>query len=178
MELNMGKRKSRYETKPTKYKPEEHIPLLYKLFAEGKSFAAYCAAADIVSATFYNWLNQHPEFNEAYEKATLKAEVYWEEFGVNNMMQPGFNYSWWSSLMRNRFGYTEHRKLKIKDIDVAHTANDKYNLVLKAVAQGELTGHELKQVSETILTGAKINEATSIVQQVEELVQQVQQLRG
>jgi hypothetical protein len=174
----MSVRKQRYQTKPPKYIPSIHIPLLDEIFSNGKSIAAFCVAAKICRATFHNWTINYPEFEEAYELATLKAEVYWEEYAQNNAMLPGFNYSWWGAKMRNCFGWTEHRKLKIKDIDTAHTANDKYNLVLKAVAQGELTGHELKQVSDTILTGAKINETTSVVQQVEELVQQVQQLRG
>ncbi|MEI6529715.1 MAG: hypothetical protein WCN88_04985 [Candidatus Falkowbacteria bacterium] len=174
----MSIKKERFQTKPPKYNPSMHIPLIDEIFGSGKSIAAFCVAAKIVRSTFFNWVNSYPEFEEAYELATLKAEVYWEEYAQTNAMLPGFNYSWWGAKMRNCFGWTEHRKLKIKDIDTAQTANDKYNLVLKAVAQGELTGHELKQVSETILTGAKINEATSIVQEVEELVQRVKQMRG
>ena len=171
----MSVRKQRLQTKPPQYNAEVHIPLLDEIFSNGKSIAAFCVAAKIVRATFHNWVNKYPEFEEEYEMAVLKSEVYWEEYGQNNAMLPHFNYSWWAAKMRNCFGWSEHRKLKIKGIDTARTANDKYNLVLNAVAQGELTAHEIKQLSETILTGTKIYKETELENKVTELEQYVQQ---
>ena len=47
--------------------------------------------------------------------------------------------------------------------------------MLNAVAQGELTAHEIKQLSETILTGTKIYKETELENKVTELEQYVQQ---
>lgn len=171
----MSLKKERFQTKPPKYVPSIHLPLLDEIFSKGKSIASFCVAAKIVRTTFHNWVEQYPDFEEAYELATSKAQVYWEEYGANNMMIPGFNYSWWASIMRNRFGYTEHRKIKIKGIDQAKTAMDKYNLVLKEVSEGQITAHELKQLVESILAGTKILEHTELCADVKELQERVKE---
>ena len=73
----MTRRKVRIQTNPPKYNAEIHIPLLHKLFAEGKAIANFCVEADIVLATFHAWAEKYREFGEAYEMAALSAEIYW-----------------------------------------------------------------------------------------------------
>ena len=171
----MGKRKIRYQANPPKFRAEVHIPLLHELFSAGQSLATYCVAADIVPSTFYHWLDLFPEFEQAYEKANTQAQMFWENLAMNNIVQSGFNFSLWSSVMRNRFNMTEHRKLKVKNIAKENTAVAKYHLVMQEVSNGNLTGSELNQLVNAIATGVKIEEATDLKNKVEELERSVKE---
>ena len=104
----MTRMKVRLQTNPPKYKAETHIPLIHKLFSEGKSIANFCVEAGIVRATFHTWVEKYSEFGEAYELATLRAQIYWEEYGINQSSSSGFNYSFWAALMRNRFAFCRY----------------------------------------------------------------------
>ena len=169
----MGKRKLRI-TKPSKFEPAVHIPMLYELFSSGKSLAAFCVEADIAQSTFYYWLNSFPEFEEAYSKANMQAQLYWEELGMKNLNAKAFQFYIWSSTMRNRFYLSEKRKVRGKEIANAPTARDKYKILLQEVANGNLTSTELAQLVNAIFTGTKINKETELENKVAELEQYVQ----
>lgn len=165
--------KKRPAHRPVKYDPAKYIPLLRKMFAEGHFLAAYLSAADIVSATFYNWLDTYPEFEEAYNRALQDSKAWWENLGKNGINQPGFNFALYNSVMINNFGQTPNRKLKIKNIASADTHTDKFNVVLAEVAQGNLTGHEIKQISDSLVCGVKIAEVTKMADDIKDLQQRL-----
>ncbi len=156
-----------------KYDPKVHIPLLLEMFGNGDSLTAYLVAADIGESVFYEWVNKYPEFDTAYDKATNAARIWWENYGKNGASQPNFNFAYYNSVMINRFGQTPTRKLKIKNIAKALTHTDRFNVVMEEVAQGGLTGHELKQLSDSLVCGVKIAEVTTMANDIKDLQQRL-----
>lgn len=169
----MSKRKVRPPHRPITYNPDVHIPLLLEMFKNGDSLAAYYVAADICESTFYDWTNKYPEFDAAYSKANNSAQIWWENYGKNGANQPNFNFAYFNSVMINRFGQTSHRKLKIKNIADVATHTDRFNVVMKEVANGTLTGHELKQLSDSLVCGVKIAEVTTMANDIKDLQQRL-----
>ena len=63
--------------KPTEYDAEKHIGIMIDVFSEGEGVAAFLDDASISKQTFYNWLEVHKEFKEAYETAICIACAWW-----------------------------------------------------------------------------------------------------
>ena len=92
--------------RPTKYVQEQHIGLLFDIFNQSEGVMAFCAEAMISQATFFNWLKKYKEFKEAYEVVINIAGRQWEKLPREN---PDFNFPYWSTIMRNRFGFGKSR---------------------------------------------------------------------
>jgi hypothetical protein len=92
--------------RPTKYVQEQHIGLLFDIFNQSEGVMAFCAEAMISQATFFNWLKKHKEFKEAYDIVINIAGRQWEKLPREN---PDFNFPYWSTIMRNRFGFGKSR---------------------------------------------------------------------
>ena len=97
--------------KPTKYEEEKHIGLLFDVFSKGEGVAAFLDEAAISKQTFYDWLKAHKEFAAAYEGALNRSHRQWEAYPLNNA---GFNFPYWSMIMRTRFGFGKSR-FKLSD---------------------------------------------------------------
>jgi hypothetical protein len=97
-QINLGR--------PNKYLQEQHIGLLFDIFNEGEGIMAFCAEALISQKTFFNWLKKYKEFKEAYDIVINIAGRQWEKFPREN---PDFNFPYWSTIMRNRFGFGKSR---------------------------------------------------------------------
>jgi hypothetical protein len=97
---------------PTKYDKEKHIGLLFDIFNKGEGVMAFCADAMISQTTFFSWLKKHREFSEAYKVIINQAGRKWESYPINPKVNMEFSY--WSIIMRNRFGYGKSR-FKIAD---------------------------------------------------------------
>lgn len=92
--------------RPTKYVQEQHIGLLFDIFDQGEGIMAFCAEALISQKTFFNWLKKYKEFKEAYDIVINIAGRQWEKLPREN---PDFNFPYWSTIMRNRFGFGKSR---------------------------------------------------------------------
>lgn len=92
--------------RPTKYVQEQHIGLLFDVFDQGEGIMAFCADALISQKTFFNWLKKYKEFKEAYDIVINIAGRQWEKLPRDN---PDFNFPYWSTIMRNRFGFGKSR---------------------------------------------------------------------
>ena len=97
--------------RPTKYEKEKHIELLLDIYFKGEGVMAFCAEAAITQTTFNLWVRTHKEFKEAYDIAINIAGRQWEAYPLK---KSGFNFPYWSMIMRNRFGYGRSR-FKIAD---------------------------------------------------------------
>lgn len=71
--------------------------------------------------------------------------------------------------MRNRFGYTDHRKLRIAKLKKALTPTEQIKCLVDEVSEGNLTGPESMQVSHLILAGVKAEESTEMKRDIQEL---------
>jgi hypothetical protein len=152
-----------------KYNPEIHIPLLLSLFMDGKDIAAFCAGAEIGRITFFDWVKKHKEFAHAYEDAQELARQFYERIGVENYGNPTFNSGLWALNMRNRFGYTNERKLKIAKLKGLKTFNDQYNVIKGEIVEGNLTASEADKMVKFVATGCEIHTKTDLTQRVESL---------
>jgi hypothetical protein len=92
---------------PTKYDPKKHIGLLFDVFNKGEGVMAFCADAMISQKTFFSWLKKHREFSEAYNVIINQAGRKWESYPIDPKVNIEFSY--WSIIMRNRFGYGKSR---------------------------------------------------------------------
>src|SRR5690606_13498654 len=92
---------------------------LIELLSKGDGRETFCAKHSISEQTFSNWIGQHKEFAEAYQIGLAKAKHWWLRLGKENIFNEGgdeapkFNHVLWSMMMRNKFDWTEHRKLNI-----------------------------------------------------------------
>lgn len=152
-----------------KYDPEVHPKLLVDIFTEGQDICSFCVEAEVVAATFHRWVHQHEEFRIAYAHAKEVAYQWWMRKGIEGMSTPGFNHAVWNIFMRNRFGYTDVRKLKVKNIHKAKSATERHDCVTKMIGGGEVTASEANALANFVKTGAEINQMTNVVADVEKL---------
>jgi hypothetical protein len=128
---------------PTKYKGENHIRLLFDVFSEGEEVMAFCAKALISKNTFYDWLKAHEEFKRAYDIAVCLAGAWWESYPKNN---PDFSFPYWSTIMRNRFGYGKPKVRIVKDA----APSARINAIWEGLEEGELSAQEASQLGSLV----------------------------
>lgn len=88
--------------RPTKYTPER-VKIIVDALADGQTRRCAYGLAGVHSGTFANWLEEHPEFSEAVEKAEAQAEA----FHTSNVRKASLDGTWQSSawwLERRRKG--------------------------------------------------------------------------
>ena len=115
--------------RPTAYKPE-YCKQVIELGKEGKSVAQMCAHFDISRQTIDNWAEANPEFLEAYTRAKVHAQAWWEDLAVTNLTNREFQSPIWKKSMEARFrdDYTERR-----DDSVTHKADQSVAALMEAV---------------------------------------------
>lgn len=157
---------------PTKYKPDIHIPMIKDLFREGKSIASFCVKAEISKKTFFQWIKDHPEFEEAYEDALSLAEEWWDSLAIAGAMDPAFNTKTWGVVMRNRFDYTDTRKLKMPGVDPNADVIEQSKQLMKAIVEGNYTGNESTQLMRTMESAVKIQKIVEYGEELDAIKQQ------
>lgn len=89
----------------SKYEPWMNETAM-KLFEQGKSVVAVCAALRIVKDTYYNWKRdpEHP-FYPIASQGEILSQAYWEERGESGIFGEidKFAGSSWQFVMKNRF---------------------------------------------------------------------------
>lgn len=153
----------------SKFDPDIHIPMLMEHFAEGRDVMSFCAKAEMCRDNFYEWVDNYPEFAKAYDQAKDLAFHWFEEQGRIGMVTPGFNQNLWALMMKNRFGYTTERKIRIKKIKDANTPMEQFNVIKEEVSQGNLTATETTNMANFVATGANILEKTEVVKRLESI---------
>jgi hypothetical protein len=88
--------------RPSKYKPE-FCELVIEYGKAGKSAAWMAAELGVDKDSLYEWAKVHPEFSDAFTRARLESQRWWEDKGQSGMEAPGFNASIWSRSMAARF---------------------------------------------------------------------------
>lgn len=135
--------------RPTEYNKEKHIRILFDVFSKGEGVAAFLDEAAISKQTFYDWLKVHKEFKEAYEGALNRSQRMWELYPLNN---PNFNFPYWSTMMRNRFGYGKPKIRIAKDA----TPLARIDSIWEGLEEGQLTGQEATQLASVVSTQANM----------------------
>jgi hypothetical protein len=155
--------------RPSKYKPDLHPQLLLLLFLEGNNIEAFCYAAEVHRDQFYTWVKKYKEFGEAYLYAKEMALLWWEEKAAYGIIDPSFNNTLWSMVMRNRFRKSEHRSVEVPGLDKALTIKDKEIAISKAITKGLLTGSEITYVTNFLNSCMKVEELDVLRKRLDEL---------
>jgi hypothetical protein len=110
----------------------EFVPDLFK---NGESDAEVAVAIGISKHTFYDWINEHPEFKRAVQCGRSQAECIFQIAGREaSLGQRDINSRVWEINMRNRYDFDQS---KDKSNDVNDT--EKEANILKATTE-KLTG--------------------------------------
>jgi hypothetical protein len=92
--------------RPTDYR-QEYCEQVIDFGKQGKSVAWMAAELGVSKQTLHNWTEAHPEFLDAFTRAKLESQRWWEDAGQTGLvMAPGsgtFNGSVWSRSMAARF---------------------------------------------------------------------------
>lgn len=165
----MKKAVSKYVSSP--YDAKKHPEQIIDLLKEGLPVAGFCAANNITRATFYNWINTHEEFRQAYNMGVEHAELWLTKQGILGMIGgiKDFNATVWSMLMRNRCKLSEHRTVAL-DFASCSTSMDKVKLLDREISAGTLTTQEARNFAEYIKACADVNEKTEVAKRVDELM--------
>jgi len=148
-----------------KFDGNYHPKLLLEIFADGGDSWDFCAAAKVGQSTFQKWTKIHEKFGKCYEvaKALAYAAVANNPKWDDPQMFPRYRL-----MMKNRFNYTEQRKIKLDELDENATIQDQYKTLIRYMKSGELTTHEMNQLSNMLLAAIKIDEYTDLVKRLEE----------
>ena len=104
--------------RPTLYDPK-FCAMLLEHMEKGYSFEAFAGVAGVSKQTLYDWAKAHPEFLDAKEIGTGKAQVFWEGLGINHVISQSenaagiggssrsLNASAWIFNIKNRFGWRD-----------------------------------------------------------------------
>lgn len=156
----------------SKYKPEL-CDILIQMLSEGDSRARFCDKQDISYKTFDLWLAKYPEFQAAYEIGIPKAEYWWEKISKKHLTyntdSDRLDHIVWSMNMRNRFGWTEHRKVKVEGVADSADFNAQYQKIIAMLAAKELTVAEAQQLAKVIETGVNVYKTTELEKRVTEI---------
>ena len=153
----------------TKYEKKIHIQKLLNLFSTGANISSFCAEVEICRDTFYEWVKKHKDFREAFKIAEQLALEWFESEALRRMDDPSFNLALWSLIMKNRFGLTNERKVKIQRMKNANTPLDQMKVLRYEISEGGLTAAETTHMANFVATGVKIDEHTALKDDVEEL---------
>jgi hypothetical protein len=92
--------------RPTAYLPE-YCDQVVEFGKQGKSVAWIAAELQVHKDTLYEWVKVYPQFSDAFTRARLESQRWWEDFGQQHMlMKPGegtVNAGMWSRSMAARF---------------------------------------------------------------------------
>lgn len=169
----MGKRKQDVEGKFVSKYHKTRCAELLAWMSEGQSVSYFCAKNSISRQTFVNWLAEYPEFKEAYDVALEKCESYWQtladQYLVNYKDSPVLNTTLWSMNMRNRFGWSEHRRIKVDEFDTAMTTADKLNVISKHLAKGTVTPQESKALTDFMGLHHAVEQSQEMLKRIENL---------
>jgi hypothetical protein len=88
--------------RPTEYK-QEFCEKVIEYGKQGKSVAWMAAELGVSKDSLYEWAKVHEEFSDAFTRAKLESQRWWEDKGQEGMVAPGFNASIWSRSMAARF---------------------------------------------------------------------------
>jgi hypothetical protein len=143
------------------------------MFTDGNDIGQYCAEAGISETAFYGWRKRYKDFECAFGIAHKLAHKWWMNCGRSGMDSKEFNSRLWQIVMKNRFGYTDARKLRVRKIRAAKTFDAQYDVVKNEISEGTLTGQEALQLTTMIATGAKIHECTTLADEVKLLKERV-----
>lgn len=97
---------------PTKY-TEDMPKTIIDYMSQGNSLIQFAALVGVHKDTIYEWANRHPEFSDAFRKARILCEAWWEKYYANALMNKEVNGNLLKFYMSARFGWSEKTENKL-----------------------------------------------------------------
>jgi DNA-binding XRE family transcriptional regulator len=137
--------------RPTKYLPE-YCEQLIEHMDSGLSFESFAGKIGVSKRVLYDWEKEYPEFLHAKEIGTEKSRIFWENLGINHIVNKtdsefqggsksrSLNSSAWIFNMKNRFGWRDKQPGE-EDRTIKHEysnkSDDELDQELEAMESGE-----------------------------------------
>lgn len=130
--------------RPSVYK-EEYCERIVDLGLRGASVVEMAFELGVTKQTLHNWTDAHPDFLDAFTRAKMASQVWWERKGRDGMEKPSqeFQASIWSRSMAARFpeDWTEKQRQEVSGPNGApvtfRKAHDLTDDDLAAIAAGK-----------------------------------------
>lgn len=105
---------------------QSHPEQLLVLMGEGKLDCQIYAHFKICKDTYYQWINEHPEFRKAHDIGLPQCEAWWIQWGMRGMQGQikGFNFNSWIAFMNNKFKWAKNA---LQDGPTGNTTNISIN---------------------------------------------------
>jgi transposase len=71
--------------RPTDYRPE-YDKRIVEVMREGASLVEFVAEIGVTRETAYEWARVHPSFSDAFTRARLLCQAWWERQGRDNLL--------------------------------------------------------------------------------------------
>lgn len=126
--------------RPTKFEPR-FCDEVIEMGAQGFSKAQMAANFAVSRQTIDEWASSHKDFFEALAQAQALAQAWWEQQGMDNLSNKGFQGSMYTKILQARFrnDYTEQKNVALTGA-----------LQVKAIQEKE---NELETIIATSLAG-------------------------
>ena len=161
---------NQFQGATSKYEGQEDCDLLIELMSQGKDIASFCGTRRISIPTFNSWKLVHPEFAQAHYDGAALSQQFWENWMEESIIAGTVvNERAWMMMMKNRFGYTDARKVKMLGFAQAKKAAQKAEVVSDHIDRGEFTAHEAKTMTEVVKTFADIEVTGDALERLEKV---------
>ena len=114
--------KRKAKTKPVMGRPVKYRPEMCKqviaLSKEGKTITEIAVALDICRETYYQWIEEYPDFSDAHKKGRTLAQGWWEELGREcaDGTKKDYSMGHYALLVSNQFGINQKSEVKTEDV--------------------------------------------------------------
>lgn len=165
------------KTRTTDYREEIHCPMVLRIMADKDkgTVSAFCVEAMVDNATFFNWVNENPLFEQCYSLGKMMARENWEAEGrqLKNKSSPigmiSYEFEHWKMMGWSRFGVSNKNSRVRLELNPTHNPSQHYAQLIKQAASGDFTAGELKQLMEAINVGLNTEQVFVMQKQIDEL---------
>lgn len=106
--------------RPSGYQPE-YPQQLFDLMKQGQKGAALHAHFGISAKCFWDWKKRYPEFNEAYDRGLEECRKWWDNFGIQKMIEGDEKgYKYWRDFMANNFSVGRYGEATSNNINITN----------------------------------------------------------
>ncbi len=165
----MKQTKDKFQRYESGYKPEMD-EIAYNILAQGDGVAAVCAALNICAETYYRWLLEKTEFNNACSRGRMLGKTWWDEKGKANLENRNFNERLHKQQVTQHYWREERTgHILIPKLAKAKTYTEKGNAIIDALANGEVSPENALKSAQTVMAGATLKEKTELEERLVEI---------
>lgn len=154
--------------RPTKYDPDVHIPIMLYEYAKGSTICNVAAELGIAKSTYYLWLDKFDNFSDAHKKGRTMSRSWLEDQASENLDNRNYNFMLLESRMRREFFQSEQPHVNLPGFNTGSDA-DKIQVILNALASGELCSNQGLQLLQLIKTAQDVTALPDVLAQLDQL---------